>query len=65
MSKYKILKDVIDDYVLHMDGISQKRMEAAEKDLDFVMQEVKCFNLLQQNLYKIQLKEEMRGISQN
>lgn len=50
MDKFNQLKDVVDDYVLHMEGINEKRLELLEKEVELSMQEVKLFNLFMHNL---------------
>lgn len=49
-SNYEHLKEIIDDYIKHMDRINNKRLELASREVDYTMQEVKVFNLLQHNI---------------
>lgn len=51
------LKEIVEDYLKHMQSINLKRTEMAERELGFVMEEVKLFNLLQNNLYVLQEEE--------
>lgn len=44
------LKDIIDDYIKNMEKINDKRLEFAEKELRYVNEEVKLFNLFRSNL---------------
>lgn len=48
--RYQILKEIIDDYLTHMEGINDKRQDVIAKELDFAMEEVKLFGLLQKNV---------------
>lgn len=49
-TKKHTLKDVIEDYITNMQGINEKRMEYLEKELEYVQEEFKMFNLLQHNV---------------
>jgi len=61
-TKYETLKAVIDDFIQNMDEINFKRSETISKETEYVMEEMKIFNLLQNNVH---LLEEENGIPQN
>jgi hypothetical protein len=60
--KYEELKDILNDYMRHMDRINQKRLVASEREVQFIMQEGKLFTMLLGNIQKL---EEKHGISQD
>ena len=58
---YEQLKEYIEDYITYVESINDKRLEAAENELNFVQQESIAFNLLRQNILRL----EQYGIPQN
>lgn len=62
------LRKIIDDYVKRMEGINEKRMDAAQRELNFTMHECKALNELRQGLLvldSIKIKGEEDGISED
>lgn len=55
--KYQVLKEIIDDYLLNMSDVNDRRVEVIAKELDFAMEEVKLFGLLQKNVELIEAME--------
>lgn len=62
MDKYSVLKDIVDDYIKYVEKINAKRVEISSKDFNLLMQEVRAFNLLQQNIHAL---EGSIGVSEN
>lgn len=46
----KQLQDIIDDYIAQMQDIHEKRVVLSNKDYALASKEVKCWDVLQQNL---------------
>jgi hypothetical protein len=59
--KKHTLKDIVDDYIVHMQGINEKRLDLLTKDLQCVKDEGALFNLLMNNV-KL-LEETANGVS--
>lgn len=58
-SLYEELKSYIDDYILHLENINEKRLTAATREVNFCRQEALAFNLLRKNIKNL----EDNGIS--
>ena len=52
--KKHTLKDIVDDYLKHMSEVNERRLEIIERETECVMEECKLFNLLQQNVQKLE-----------
>ena len=53
-AKKHTLKDIVDDYIKHMHGINEKRMEYLQQELEYVQEEFKLFSLLQHNVHLLE-----------
>ena len=62
MDKFHLLSEIVKDYILHMQGINEMRAQLQKQDLKYTLEEVKLFNLLQQNMHNF---EVTYGIPQN
>lgn len=58
-AQYDQLIELIEDYVTNMHRINSKRSELMNKDVEYIRQEFKLFNLLQNNIKTL---EEANGI---
>jgi len=55
-SNYKVLKGIIDDYIQHMEGVNDKRLAHAEREVNLVTKECNAFNCLRNNLRLMELE---------
>lgn len=69
--RYDTLLEIVRDYIQHADLINKKRIKHAEREVNFAMEEVKIFNLLMDNIikieqkYKHQIQQERDEVSKN
>lgn len=54
--RYDTLLEIVRDYLKHADLLNEKRIKYAEREVNFAMEEVKIFNLLMDNVIKIEAK---------
>ena len=54
MNMYYKLKRLVENYVEDMEKVNNKRLEAAAKDLKYLQLEVQLFNILRDNLTKME-----------
>jgi hypothetical protein len=47
MDSYQTLKEIVDDYIAHMQGVNEMRIENATKELEYIRKEVELFGFLQ------------------
>lgn len=54
MDKYETLKNIVNDYIFHLEEINKKRCSIQQKDGTLAMQEIRNFGLLISNVRKIE-----------
>lgn len=62
-NSYKKLKTLIDNYISHMEIINNKRLKNSEVEMEYILRECKLFQLLKNNIDKIEANNN--GISED
>lgn len=58
---YTELKEYITDYINLVETINERRLKAAEREMQYLVQESRAFNILRQNMSRM----EENGISED